>query len=349
MRIAMVAPLAYPIPPDRYGGIELVVYYLVDGLIKRGHEVTLFACDGSKSKAKLDGKWGKQMVGSSVDPKNILYSLSRVNHIAEISDQFDIVHNHDGFLLMNQAHYFHCPIITTWHVPFSENTIKDPIKSQSLKNNNIVSISYSQRKGFPHGNYAANVYNGTVDFDTYKLGKGGDDLIWFGRFDEYKGVKEAVQVALKSNHRILLAGKAETPEQIEYFNKSIKPLVDNKKVIFLGQIDAKKKNEILNKARAFLMPISWEEPFGLVMIEAMACGVPVIAFDRGSVKEIIKDKETGFIIKPGDIKGMIRAVDQAKAIDPKKCRDRVENLFSIEKMVDDYEKAYKKVIDARAQ
>jgi glycosyltransferase involved in cell wall biosynthesis len=340
----MIAPLAYPIPPKLYGGIELVVYYLVEGLIKKGHEVVLFACKGSKTSAKFYGKWNKQLYGGSLDYQNLIYCLARVNEIVDMSGDFDVIHNHDGFLAMSQSKYLKCPLVTTWHIPIGHSVKKDFARRVLVKKNNLISISYAQRKGFPGANYIANVYNGTVDMDKYQLGRGGDYLVWIGRFDDYKGAKEAIAVAEATGLSIYLAGKMETKDQINYFNEFIKPKIDNKKVIFLGEIGINEKNKILGGARAFLMPIFLDEPFGLVMIEAMACGTPVIAFNRGSVSEIVDDGTTGFVVKGGDLEAMAKAVRRADSISRKACRERVKKCFSIEQMVNDYEAIYKKLI-----
>lgn len=344
MKIAMLSTLAYPVPPEKYGGIELVVYYLIEGLVEKGHEVTLFAPEGSKTSAKLDKNFGNQIDGGSMDFPNVVYCLDRINYLAEISDQFDIVHNHDGFLALTQSQYLKCPMVSTWHVPIGHPEGMKPGWEELMLKENIISISYSQRKPFEHANYVANVYNGTTDLDQYKYSDGGEYLIWIGRFDDYKGPREAIEVAKKTGHKIVLAGKAESEEQKKYFNDFIKPEIDDKNVIYLGQIGIEEKNEWLGKSKAFLMPISWEEPFGLVMVEAMACGTPVIAFNRGSVSEIVKDGETGFIIEPGDVKAMAEAVNKLDQIDRRKCRESVENNFSIDKMIEGYLEAYEKVI-----
>ncbi|MFA7663028.1 MAG: glycosyltransferase family 4 protein [Patescibacteria group bacterium] len=345
MKIGMVSPLAYPVPPERYGGIELVVYYLIEGLVKKGHEVTLFAPEGSKTSAKFDTKFTKPIIGGSLDAENLDYCQKRARYIAESSADFDIVHNHDGFLPMVESANMKCPLVSTWHVPLGRPEKMKPEWREMMLKENLVSISYSQRKPFPEANFVANVYNGTTDLEKYQFSEGGEYLIWFGRFDDYKGPREAIEVAKRTGHKIVLAGKADSDDQKKYFNDFIKPEIDNEKVIFLGQIGIEEKNKWLGKSKAFLMPIDWEEPFGLVMIEAMACGTPVIAFNRGSVSEIVKDGETGFIVEPGNVDKMVEAVGNLSSIDRRKCRESVEKDFSIERMVDSYEAVYQKLIE----
>lgn len=345
MRIAIISPLSYPVPPKHYGGIEIVVYYLVEGLKKRGHDVTLFAPMGSKVSVKIDDKYSKRIVGDSIAPENISYATDRVRYIADISSEFDLIHNNDGFLALEYQDKMKCPLVSTWHVPIKPRSEQSDKELSLFKRSNIISISMAQRKNFSDTNYVGNVYNGTVDFDEYSLGAGGDYLVWIGRFDPYKGAKEAIKVAKKSGYKLVLAGKVETDRQKEYFRTYVEPEVDNQSIIFAGQIGVEEKVNWLKKSKAFLMPISWEEPFGLVMVEAMRCGTPVVAFDRGSVREVVKDGETGFVVKPDDIEAMAEAVGKLDRIDRATCRRHVIDNFSIDRMVDGYEEVYKKVLE----
>lgn len=352
MKIGIISPLSYPVPPKKYGGIELVVYYLVEGLIKRGHSVTLFAAGNSNTSARLDNSYNSQIKGGSMDPQNILYCLSRINHITSRSHHFDIMHNHDGFLAISQEHQFQCPIVSTWHVPIGKPKDVGQIQKKLLKQNKIISISYAQRENFPQANFIANVYNGPVDLSTCRFGKGGDYLIWIGRFDEYKGAKEAIEAATLLKKKIVLAGQVETQDQKKYFSNYIKTKVDNKNVIFLGQIGIREKIFWLGKSKVFLMPVSWREPFGLVVPEANACGTPVVAFARGAMPELIKDRINGFLVKPNDIQGMVQAVKRIYDMPEGRykqmrlaCRAHVAKNFTVEKMVDGYERVYERVID----
>jgi len=343
MKIGMIAPFAYPIPPEFYGGSEQVVYYLTEGLVKKGHDVTLFCQKGSKTHAKQDDCFSRKPIGGLLNEKNIFPLLQRINYIVGKSSEFDLIHNHSGYLILNFSDYLAAPMVTTLHNAYSPEMIDNEIATELFSNNKFVSISKSQQRNLKGVKYIANVYNGTVDLNRYQLGSGGEYLIWIGRFCDAKGTKEAIEIAKKSGNKLLLAAK-ENPEDQEYFDKYVKKEIDNKSIIFVGEIGIEKKNKLLGKAKAFLMPINWDEPFGLVMIESMACGTPVIAYDRGSVPEIIKNGETGFIVKYGDIDGMVKAINKVDQIDRRVCREHVAENFSIEKMVDGYEDVYKKII-----
>jgi len=344
MKIGVIAPLFFPIPPKTYGGTEIVIYNLVEGLVKNGHEVTLFACNGTKVSAKLDQKWNRQFDITKVGAREAVYRTNRLNYIASMSDRFDILHNHDAISSILVEEEFKCPFVTTWHSSFEGYTEIYPDYKKRMLETKFVSISNSQREGLPMGKFVATVYNGTVDFNDYKFGRGGKYLVWIGRFDKSKGPDDAVKMALKAKKELILAGAKLSGKQKSFFDKSIKEYVDNKQIKFIGEVNLEQKVSLLQKAKAFLMPIHWEEPFGLVMIEAMACGTPVIAYNRGSVPEIIEDGKNGFIVKENNINGMVKAIAKLDTIDRKYCRESVKRRFSIEKMVEGYEKVYKKVI-----
>lgn len=344
MKIGVIAPLYYPVPPKTYGGTESVVYYLAEGLVKNGHDVTLFACEGSSVSAKLYSKWNKQLDIVKGSPEDKKYQFDRVDHIVSISKNFDIIHNNDGILPILSESKFACPLITTWHSPFSQYLIDHPDEVPALEGTTFVSISDSQRKGLPKGKFIATVYNGTVDLNDYKFGQGGETLAWIGRFNISKGVVDAIKIALQAKKKLILGGSITSQKQVNYFNSNIKDRIDDKNIEFVGEVNVPQKNKILGSSCAFLMPIHWEEPFGLVIIEAMACGTPVIAYRRGSVPEIIEDGKNGFIVPENDIDDMVSAVNKIDTIDRKYCRETVEKKFSIEKMIRGYESVYKKVI-----
>ncbi|MEI8143355.1 MAG: glycosyltransferase family 4 protein [Candidatus Berkelbacteria bacterium] len=343
MKIGVIAPLAYPIPPKTYGGTESVIYFLVEGLVSKGHEVTLFATDDSETSADLDSTYAKQITGLPLERKNAFQTLKRINYIASISDKFDLIHNHDGLVPMCQSEYFKVPMVTTSHTDLSRTIGDDVIRQELFRNNNIISISNSQRKGFPEAKYIGTVYNGTVSLDDYSLGCGGDYLVWIGRFNPYKGAKEAIEIAKKAGKKLFLAAKIEE-ENRDYFDQYIKPELDDDSIVYLGEIGLQEKVKLLMGAWAYLMPISWDEPFGLVMIEAMACGTPVIAFNRGSVPEVVEDKVTGYIVDEGDIDAAVAAVGAIDKIKREDCRKRVQDNFSIENMVSGYERIYEDII-----
>lgn len=343
MKIGIIAPLRFPIPPVGYGGTEQVIYYLVEGLVKKGHEVTLFGCSNSKTSAKIYPEWNSQLDGSAFEnSENTLYYLERFNQISRISDQFDVIHNHDGFLTLSQNEHIKCPFVSTFHLSPSA-LVKSKPRELIMERNKLVSISLSQQRGYPKANWIDNVYNGTVDLEKYEFGEGGDYLVWIGRFNPIKGAKEAIEIAKLAKHKLILGGVVD-PEHVDYFEQEIKPKIDGTAVVFLGEVNLPQKIKLLKNAKAFLMPISWEEPFGLVVIESMACGTPVIAFDCGSMSEIIENGKTGFVIESSSVKEAAEAVGRISEISRKACRDRVSKSFSIEKMVDGYESVYSKIV-----
>lgn len=345
MKIGLIAPLYYPVPPKTYGGTEAVVYYLCQGLVKKGHDVTLFACKGTKVSAKLDKTWGRQLNVNQVKKADQDYMNERLKYIISESNKFDVIHNNDAIMPIMSEDLFPCPMVTTWHAPFNKNLFDDePGKSSALNRTKIVSISNSQRKGLPGGNFIATVYNGTTNFSEYQIGPGGEYLTWVGRIRDYKGTGDAIKIVLASKQKLVLAGSKLNKNEKDYFNNSIKKFIDDKQIKFIGEVNLEQKVSLLQKAKAFLMPIHWEEPFGLVMIEALACGTPVIAYRRGSVPEIIEDGKNGFIVEENDIDGMVKAIAKIDTIDRKYCRESVKKRFSIDKMVSGYEEVYKKVI-----
>lgn len=349
MKIGIIAPLSYPVPPEKYGGTELVIYYVAEGLVSRGHDITLFACEGSKTSANLDATWGKQLSGSTLDKGNLFYSLSRIDYIIKKSLDFDIVHAHDGLLSLSLQDHFRCPVVATFHTSVALSLGWDSLgaREKIFKRSKIISISNAQRKEMPDANYIGTVYNGTVDFDKYHLGEGGGGyLAWLGRFNPYKGAKEAIVVAKKTGKKLILAGQI-GEEDKEYFKKEIEPEIDNDYIKYIGEVDIGGKDELLGNAEALLMPISWEEPFGLVMIEAMACGSPVIAFNRGSVSEVVDNRKSGFVVAPNNINEMTEAVKEIDKIDRSYCREWVRNNFSIDRMVKGYESLYREYKDSK--
>ena len=345
MKIALIAPLYYSVPPKTYGGTEAVIYNLAEGLIKKNYDVTVFASDKSEISANLDSTFGKELDINNVTKEDEEYRKKRIEYIITKSNNFDIIHNHDALIPILFENQFKCPMVSTWHAPFRPEALKNsPEKLEKLKKTTLISISNSQRKSLPDANFVATVYNGTTDLNTYSLGNGGDYLVWIGRFKDYKGAGDAVQAALKANKKLVLAGSKFNQDEIDYFNKEVKNYIDDKKIKYIGEVNLEQKVPLLQNAMAFLMPIHWEEPFGLVMIEALSCGTPVIAYSRGSVPEIVEDGKNGFIICENDIDGMAIAIKNIDEIDRKYCRESVKRRFSIEKMVAGYEEVYCSII-----
>lgn len=344
MKIIQVAPLEERVPPKKYGGTELVIYNITQELVRRGHTVYLVAAGNSKTNARLFPVFPKPLreYPEAMDIKNrdslkfigvgkVLDDLSKI--------KADIIHNHMGWRLLPFLPVIKAPVITTLHGPLD-------VKYQQMvygrfKKANYVSISKNQRKGFPSLNFVGNVYNG-IDVEKFPFSeKMGNYLAFLGRMSPEKGPIQAIEAAKKTGIKLKMAAKIDTVDR-EFFENMVKPHIDNKQIEFIGEIGPKEKGEFLKNALALLTPVQWEEPFGLYFTEAMATGTPVISFRRGSVPEIIKDGETGFIVN--NIKEMVEAVKDIDKINRIDCRKHVEKNFSIKNMVDGYEKAYKKVL-----
>jgi len=347
MKIVQIAPFDEAVPPKKYGGTELVIYNITEELLKRGHKVYLLASGDSKTSAKLLPIFPKALRANAQakDPriKDSLkfIGISRILEYLKNLD-IDIIHNHIGWRLLPFSSFIKPPIITTLHGPLD-------VENQSLfygnfKKANYVSISNNQREPLPDLNYIATIYNGIALKKFPFSEEGGEYLAFLGRISPEKGPVQAIEAAKKAGLKLKMAAKVDLVDKA-FFEKEVAPLIDQKQIIFLGEIDHKGKVELLKGAKALLCPIQWREPFGLFFIEAMACGTPVIAFDRGSAREIIEDKKTGFIVK--NVKEIVQAIKNINKIDRRKCRQQVEKYFTVEKMTDGYEKVYYKILEKK--
>lgn len=343
IKILQIAPLAFRIPPDKFGALERVIYHITNGLVDRGFDVTLLATGDSKTKAKLVSVYPTSPRDYNISGKKYYYDLIQMSAGLNIAKKFDIVHNH----LLNIGFFFNpvlnVPTIHTlhWSLPTNSN---DPIHKQlkrRYKNAFYISISNSQRSPIPSLNYISTVYNGIKIHKIKFNPKPEKYLIWFGKIKKNKGPDDAIKVAKMSKRKLLLIGKI-APEDNKFFEKKIKPHIDGKQIIYLGEMERKKLFPYIANAYVFLNPIRWNEPFGLVMIEAMASGTPVISYDKGSAREIIIHGKTGFIVK--SVSEMSRYVDKIDSIKRIECRKHVERNFTVEKMVDGYVKAYQKIL-----
>ncbi|MBU0625353.1 glycosyltransferase family 4 protein, partial [Patescibacteria group bacterium] len=256
----------------------------------------------------------------------------------EKANEFDIIHSH--FTLISA---FYNRLVKTPSVQTLHSSITDDVRSllAEFKDLNYISFSHSQRRQMPELNWIANVYHG-IDMEEFQFNdQPGDYLLFMGRIVEEKGPHLAIEVARELGEQIIIAGSSYADDS--YWHDQIEPQIDGKQVQYIGEASNVDKIDYFRNAKALLFPIQWEEPFGLVMIEAMACGTPVIALNRGSAKEIIRDGETGFVVE--DLKGLIEATQAVNKINRRACRDRVERLFSLEKMVDGYERVFKRIIE----
>lgn len=335
MRIGMIAPIWYPIPPTGYGGIELVVSLLTEGLIEKGHDLTLFAAGGSVTNAKLISSFASapsEMIGE-IYPDLINAITAYTNE-----DDFDIIHDHSGIIGPAIGSFSNKPVLHTLHGPATQ----EAKHFYKLLGDRIYlnAISEYQRRSFGDVNIVDTIYN-AIEMKNYQFSEAKDDyLLFLGRMSPEKGVHLAVEIANRLGEHLILVAKMVEPAEKRYFKERVEPLLkDNTEV--LGEIDTRKKVELFRNAKCTLFPIQWPEPFGLVMIESMATGTPVIAMRNGAVPEVVVDGKTGFIVD--DVDAMIAAIKNVHQIKPRICRDYVEERFSTANMVNHYEKAYELV------
>ncbi len=355
MKIAILGILGQKIQQDALGGTELFTYNLVSELSKKGYETTLFSTKDSKVNTKLIGSIKSKFFTDSNISKGEAQRRSSVMHLSLFSDFIKIQENFDLVHISTVEWYYFIPLLPFIKIPnvitvHSKLMADDDLKllSQKYPEANLVFVSLSQKRIFPKFIKSFLVYNG-ITLDIFSL-EGGDYLCWVGRMVKYKGIENLFTVTDKVNRKLIFGGSG---ENTDYFKNIIKPLIEkNKKTKFLGSLDFRKKNNLLKNAKIMLNPIQWEEPFGLVAVEAMSCGTPVIAFNRGAVPEIIKDGATGFICPPNDFNCIIKAVKKIYEMPEgqyrkmrQACRKHVEENFTVERMVDGYEKVYKKVIE----
>jgi glycosyltransferase involved in cell wall biosynthesis len=379
MRIVILGSVALPVPPPMQGGTERIAYYQVKGLSARGHEVTLVAAIGSKVEGcKVVEIGGGDTVAGSQNaelrtqiPNNSTFVESSRNlrkeavYLAEVAqwlmdhtEEYDVILNN---MRVGEAYFVPFAksqgklLVNVMHLPLFDDL------AEFLKANNtpIITISDAQRKGFDGLNYLATVYNG-VDIDSFPFEhRHGDYLLMMGSITPHKNQKDGIAVASRCGVNLILAGKIGNRA---YFETEIKRYVDGHNVIHVGEVPMSEKIELYKNARALLFPILWEEPFGLVMIEAMACGTPVVVYRRGAVPEVVVDGKTGFVVRPDDpnltnssnltnlmvkqtgIDGLVEAIKNIERIDRQACRDHVKERFSVEQMIDGYENALQKLV-----
>ncbi len=353
MKIAIVTPVMVTVPPKKYGGIELIVDELARGLAKRGHDVSVFCAGGSK----IDGK-NLHRVESSPYPtgrhleENRLWELHQLLSVLSRQNEFDIIHlnyeplvcrfNADG-INTNLLDFFTVPAVSTFHNTTAiPKNIKYYQDAHSLNKHTFVFVSENQRKRLSFFPRTKVIYN-SVKIEQFSVERKKDDYLMFlGRIAPVKGIIEAIVIAQKTQIPLIIAGKID-PTDREFYEKKVKRLIDGKLIRYVGEKNSVEKVKLLKRAKCLLFPILWEEPFGLVMVEALACGTPVVAFRRGSVPEIIKNGVNGFIVNTID--EMAEAVKKIEKIDLSACRESVEKRFSVERMVGEYENLFKKIIN----
>lgn len=336
MKIALLSPIAWRTPPRHYGPWEQVVSNICEGLVANGIEATLFATGDSITAGKLEYISGK----SYEEDKSIIpavWSSLHIGNIFEQADRFDIIHNNFDFTPLTYSQLVKTPVLTTIH-GFSSSGIL-PVYRKYNKKTYYVSISNSDRS--PDLDYIGTVYNG-IDMNQFTLAEAhGNYLLFFGRIHHDKGASEAIEIAKRFGMKLILSGIIQDQD---YFDNKVLPYIDDKEVIYAGHSDPLDRDRLLGGAYALLHPINFDEPFGLSVAESMACGTPVVAFNRGSMPELIRDKETGFLVS--DIDEALRALKDIPTINRKRCREWVKMSFSKEKMVEGYIAVYNKILSS---
>ncbi|MBU0672228.1 MAG: glycosyltransferase family 4 protein [Candidatus Margulisbacteria bacterium] len=339
MRIAQIAPICLSLPPVNYGGAELVISLLTESLVKRGHEVTLYASGDSKTGARLKPFYKKALGYGNDSPE---LCLANANFAFQDADPFDVIHNHMGFYGLPFAKYARPPVVTTLH---NDIVNQNEAFFEYYKNVcSFVAVSQNQCKRMSGLNVVEYIHN-SIDVDSFQFcGKKDDYLLFLGNISRNKGADVAVKTALALKRKLFLVGKIEAAHR-SFFDHEIKPFIDNKQIIFEPLADTQRKQALYASAACLLFPIDWEEPFGLVMLESLACGTPVVAFNRGSVPEIIVNGKNGFAVN--SFEELLQAIRDVGKIRPQDCRKHVEALFNVDRMTDQYERLYEKLIQAR--
>jgi glycosyltransferase involved in cell wall biosynthesis len=333
MKVAVLSSVAWRTPPRHYGPWEQVASNIAEGLVKRGVEVTLFATGDSITAGKLESICEQGFEENRNQDYKVLECL-HISNLMEKAGEFDLIHNNFDFLPLTYSGLIKTPLITTIHGFSSQKII--PVFKKYNSIGNYVSISNADRSA--ELDYIATVYNGLNihDFDFVALPD--DYLLYFGRIHHDKGTAEAIEIAKRSKRKLLIAGIIQDEN---YFKEKIEPEL-NDQIQYIGHAGSEKRNELLGKAAALLHPINFNEPFGMSVAEAMLCGTPVIAFNKGSMPELIQHEKTGFLVNTID--EAVNAVSALKNIVRNDCRDWAASQFSSDKMVDDYYKLYQQIL-----
>ena len=333
MKIAVLAPIAWRTPPEKYGPWEQVASNITEGLVEKNIDVTLFATGNSHTKGKLEYiSETAYAEDPNIDPK--VWECLHISHLMEQAHRFDIIHNNFDFLPLTYSRLINTPMVTTIHGFSSPKII--PVYKKYNSGNFYVSISNSDRN--PELDYTATVYNGINTKAFTFCPKPKDYLLFFGRIHPEKGTYEAIKIAQKAGKKLIISGLI---QHREYFNEKVKPYINNN-IVYVGNSDPEKRNKLLGEAYALLHPISFKEPFGLSVAEAMLCGTPVIAFNLGAMPELILHEKTGFLVNT--TKEAVKAVANIKSISREACREWALSKFSREKMIEGYLEVYKNIL-----
>jgi glycosyltransferase involved in cell wall biosynthesis len=347
LHIAMLAPPWIPVPPPGYGGIEEVVALLCDPLVEFGHDVELLCAPGSQSRAKV------RPLLDRAHPESIERALFEGDHTgrafraivaaADDGHPFDVVHDHSGYTALALADRLDTPLIHTVHGPFDDDT--KPYYAVNGHNGTVVCISRAQAGMAPEAEIVDSVVYNPIDIDNWPVGYTKDDyLLWIGRFVAEKGPQRAIRVAKAVGRRLILAGVVQ-PRQERFFATEIEPHLDGEQIAYVGEVGGARKQRLFADAYAFLMPIRWPEPFGMVMVEAMAAGTPVLAFPEGAAPEVVEHGVSGFLVKDED--EMAAMVPEAGRLDPLQVRRSAER-FAPDRIAAGYEQVYRSAARRRA-
>ena len=347
LRVAMLAPPWIEIPPAAYGGIESVVGLLCDGLVRRGHDVTLFAAPGSASCAEvvslLDSPHPKEMNLTLFEADHVALAFDAIDRAAADGNPFDVIHDHCACVTLAMADRIEVPVVHTVHGPFTEET--SHFYASHGNKGTIVCLSEYQLSQAPTEFDHAYVVPNPIEVQDWPFSAEHDEyLLWIGRMHEDKGPHRAIAAAGEAGLPLVMAGPVQ-PDQEAYFATDVEPHIDGRQVRYLGEVGAEEKRCLFARARALMMPIRWPEPFGMVMVEALACGTPVIAFPEGAAPEIVRDGQTGFLVADEDEMAAAARTGEVRAED---CRRDMLERFDTMRVSALYEGVYREAIGARA-
>jgi glycosyltransferase involved in cell wall biosynthesis len=344
MRIAQVAPLYESVPPQLYGGTERVVSYLTEELVRQGHEVTLFASGDSQTRARLVAACPRALWRDEGCRETLPHHVRLLELVFRDASRFDVIHFHCDYLHFPLLRRHPCPSVTTLHGRLHAPDLRPLF--EEYPEAPLVSISDDQRRPVPWANWQATVYHGLPrDLHTFR-DRPGDYLVFLGRLSPEKRLDRAVAIARRAGRKLKVAAKI-YPEERDYFRRSVEPLLRASRpwVEFLGEVGGPDKDALLGNALALLFPIDWPEPFGLVMIEAMACGTPVIAWRNGSVPEVMADGVSGFVVD--GVEEGARAVGREADLDRRAVRRLFEVRYDAARMARDYLEVYRRLVHGR--
>jgi glycosyltransferase involved in cell wall biosynthesis len=346
MRIAQVAPLYESVPPKLYGGTERVVSYLTEELVQLGHEVTLFASGDSEAKAKLVSACPQALWHDERCRETLPHHVRLLELVFQNASRFDVIHFHCDYLHFPMVRRCACPSVTTLHGRLHLPDVQ-PLFDE-FSEVPLVSISEGQRRPIPWANWQATVHHGLPrELHTFRE-QAGDYLAFLGRISPEKRLDRAIAIARQAGRKLMVAAKI-YPEERDYFKQTIEPLLRESRawVEFIGEVGGWEKDDLLGNAYALLFPIDWPEPFGLVMIEAMACGTPIIGWRTGSVSEVIDDGVTGFVVD--SVEEAVRAVKRVAGLSRRACREIFEERYDAARMAREYIEVYRRLVDTNAE